>query len=115
MHEPLFERDVIFFNRRRADVATGRQNLVVLLDFLERCRFAKAGNIFVYACMLLPLATRGRLRLSWLCLRRKIPARAVHHLAELASIDEQYLTAAVAELVVLLVARQEPQAGGNLR
>ena len=40
---------------------------------------------------------------------------AVHHTAELTCVDEEHLAAAVAELAVLLVTRQEPQAGGDLR
>ncbi|SMF63989.1 hypothetical protein SAMN06265365_12386 [Tistlia consotensis] len=40
---------------------------------------------------------------------------AVDHEAHLASVDEQYLAAPVAELVVLAVAGEEPEAGGDLR
>ena len=40
---------------------------------------------------------------------------AVHHAAELAGVDEEHLAAAVAELAVLPVAREEPEAGRDLR
>jgi len=40
---------------------------------------------------------------------------AIHHPSELAGVDEEHVAAAVAEPAVLAVAREKPQARGDLR
>jgi hypothetical protein len=45
---------------------------------------------------------------------RQFPVHPVHHPAHAAGVDEEHLAAAVAEASILLVAREEPQARGDL-
>src|SRR5690606_32775311 len=78
----------------------------------------EAGYVGVFAGVLLAaLAAPGviGIRDAGDVLVGQLAVGAVHHAAKLAGVDEEDLAAAVAELAVLAVARQKPQARRDLR
>ena len=89
----LLERLAVVFLRLGADVATGREHVAVLADFVERCDSCKAGNVGVLRPRLGVLlgARREERTERYVRNRRRRSARggSVHHAAELASVDQQ--------------------------
>ena len=114
--EPLLERHVVLFRRRRADIAARRQDMVVRPDLLQRRRLAEARHVLIGARVRLAApGVIGRRDLGDV-LVGELLAGAVHHVPELAGVDEQHLAAPVAPAIAgVLVAGQEPEAGRNLR
>ena len=86
--------------------------MAVLADLLQRRALAEAGNIGVRARVLLAAPGVVRAGDAGDVLVGQLAVGAVHHATELARVDEEHLAAAVAELAVLAVAREEPEAGG---
>ena len=115
----LLERLAVVLLRLGADVAAGREHVAVLADLLQRRALAEAGMSRPGTATLQPgvcprshapgvvgVGDAGDVLVG------QLAVGAVHHAAELAGVDEEHVAAAVAELAVLLVARQEPQAAG---
>ena len=83
-------------------------------DFLDGCRFAKAGNIGVVGGAALPFVEGAGNFFQ--ILRGERAQNAVDHVPELASVDEEGLAGAIEVFRRrrLLALREEPDAGGNL-
>ena len=113
----LLERLAVVFLRLGADVAAGREHVAVLADLLERARSCRSRARRRTAPAASLLAAPGVIGAGDArdVLVGQLAVGAVDHAAELAGVDEEHLAAAVAELAVLLVAREEPEAGGDLR
>src|SRR5690606_33939467 len=97
--------------RLGADVAAGREHVAVLAYVIERRALAEPGHVGVFAGALLAapgvvgVGDPGDVHVG------QLAVGAVHHAAELSSVYEEHVAAAVAELAVLAVAREEPEAG----
>src|SRR4029450_9987126 len=88
--------------------------MVVCPDLLNGRRFAVTWNILVLPYPLLAAPSVVGSGDSGNIVIREFTLGAVHQVAELAGIDEQHFSSPVTETVIAFVARQEPQAGGNL-
>src|SRR5450759_5136183 len=122
----LLERLAVVLSLGGAHVAPGGEHAAVLGDLFAGGSFAEAGHVGVAGRARLALAARlaapsvVRTRDARDVLVAQLLVRAVDERAHLAGVDEQRLAAAVAAGAaaprpVALVARQEPQAYGDLR
>ena len=115
LRKPLFKRHIVASYRRRADVTTGRQNVVVSPDLLQRRGLAEARYVLVGVRVGLPAPSLVGSGDPSDILVRELLASAIDHVSELAGIDEQHLAAPIAPAIAkVLVACEEPQAGGDL-
>lgn len=115
VREPILERLVGIIILRRADIAAGREGVVVLADLLQRGRLAEAGDL-VGRALALELAVDRRNLLDFFRRQLLLFPRAGDERAQLAAIDEQDLVLAGAEAATTAaVLRQEPQAARDLR
>src|SRR5690606_2864393 len=91
------------------------EHVVVLADLVQRGRLAEAGHVGVFARVFLTAPGVVGVGDLFDFLIGQFAPGAVHHHAHVAGVDEQHLPAAVAQaLTGVLVAGQEPQAGGDL-
>jgi len=83
-------------------------------DLFRAGALAEAGNIRTSTCAL--IAAPGVVDPGDSCdlLLAELTVSAVHQVPKLTGVDEERLPAAVAESAVLLAARQEPRARGDL-
>lgn len=86
----------------------------MLADFLQGRALAKAGHVGVLARLLLTAPGVVGVGDAGDVLVGQLAVGAVHHAAHLPCINKKHFPAAVAELAVLAVAREEPQARGDL-
>src|SRR5262249_27385225 len=99
---------------READVASGNQGVLVRTDVTECDGPGKARNVYVGTRTV--AAPPGVV-----CAGdapdigvRQLAMDSIHHATQLPPVDEERLSGPVAEALALLVARQEPEAGGDL-
>src|SRR5205807_2770299 len=109
------ERLAVVRQHLSAYVAAGRQYVAVRTDLRQRGAFGKARDVRVRACVLLATPRVVGTGDPRDVLVGQLAMCPVHHAAHLPCVDEEHLTMPVAEPAVLLVARQEPQTGWNLR
>src|SRR5665647_1973520 len=116
----LLERLAVVLSLGCAHEAAGRQHAAALGDLFAGGSFAEAGDVGVVERARLPAPGVVRTGDARDVLVAEFLVRAVDERAHLAGVDEQRLAAAVAAGAaaarsVALVARQEPQAYGDLR
>jgi hypothetical protein len=112
----FLERFPVVLHLRRADVASGREDVVVGADVVEGGGFAEAGNIFIFLlAILIPAPGVVGARDLGDVVFGQFTVDAVNHRSHLPGVYEQRFTAPVAEAPVTFVAGDEPQADGNLR
>src|SRR5262249_544309 len=117
------ERFAVVFLRLGTDVAPRREYVPVFTDVFERCAFAETRDVFVGRSPFDMLRTNGFFSAPQVIhasdardlLICQFAVSAVYHAAQLADVDEEHVAATIAELTVLLVAREEPEASWNLR
>src|SRR5690606_17727257 len=117
-HEPLHllvERLVILLGRLSTDVPARSEHMPVLANLVQPSALAEPRHVHILPSASLTPPSVIRVRDPRDVLVGQLAARAVDHPAELAGVDEQDLSATVAELAVLAVAGQEPQARRDLR
>src|SRR5688572_5211480 len=107
----LLERFVIVLLRLRADITARREHVSVLPYLLESCASAEAGNVGVFADLLLAAPYVIGVSDARDVLVGQLAMRAVDEAAKLAGVDEQHVTAPVAEPPIRAIAREEPEAG----
>src|SRR5690606_13516811 len=92
----LLERLAVVLLCLGADITSGRQHVAVLADLLQRRALAEAGDVFVFARLL--LAPPGVVGVGDAdnVLVGQLAVGAVHHATELARVDEEHMAAAVA-------------------
>src|SRR5690606_12294465 len=111
----LVERLVILLGRLSTDVPARSEHMPVLANLVQPSALAEPRQVRILPSARLTPPSVIRVRDPRDVFVRQLATRAVDHAAELAGVDEQDLSAAVAELAVLAVAGQAPQAGRDLR
>src|SRR5947209_2035960 len=84
-------------------------------NVLERCALAEGRDVGVIASFRLAAPSVICAGHTGDVLAGELAMGAIHHNTELAGVDEEHLSAPVAEPAVLSVPRQELEAGGDLR
>ena len=99
----------------QTDIPSGREDVAVLAYVIQRCALAEAGVVGVVTRVC--FATPAMIDVGYMAnvFGRKLAMGPVDHAAELASVDEQHLTATVPERTAVTIAGEEPEAGGDLR
>ena len=96
-----------------AHVAAGGKDVAVFLNLFQFGGFAEAGDVFVFAGLLLPPPGVIGVGDFLDVFVRQFPVGAVHHAAHFAGVDKKNLAAAVPVAAVPLVPGQEPEARRN--
>src|SRR6266508_5416261 len=99
--EPLhlvLERFAVVLQRLCADVATRREHVAVLSDFLQRRCLAEAGYVGVLPRVLLAAPGVVGAGDTGDVFVGQLAVGAIHHAAELAGVEEEYMAAAIAPL-----------------
>src|SRR6266567_520974 len=94
--------------RDRADVAAGRQNVVLAANLRQRRALAEARHVGVGARAGLAAPGMVGARDPADVGVRQLPVRAVRHPAEVARVNEEHAAPPVAELVIVALSREEP-------
>src|SRR5206468_2998698 len=97
------ERLPVVLLRLGTDVTAGCEHMAVLAHLLYGRALAETGDVRVFARVLLAAPDVVGVGDAGDVLVGQLAVRAVHHAAELAGVDEEYVAPAVAERAVLAV------------